>query len=636
MQTIPTSIGRFPTLLGSHLMLRNLQATQSSLLRTQVQLATGRAVNRPSDDAMSARSILGLDSIISQRMRHIGNLQFADSTLSVVDSTIGELSDLLLEVKSIASGHLGSGQEESSAQADAAAIDALLSRIVSLANRSHNDLHLFGGTSTGRAPLIDFAGGYRYRGIGEGMLTDLGLLNEIPLTMTGQDVFGSLSNRIQGAVDFTPNLTGQTLLEDLDGARGLGFEPGMLSITMTPPGIALEVDLTDAHDMDDVIAALEEQVPGVFSIGARGLVVDVPVGVSITIEGGDTATDLGLQGTWDNAGLNIAASLNARLTEHSTVQSLGLNLGTMRIENIGQQHDIDLSTAETIGDVMRMIDDLDIGVRMEISDSGNTLTMLNEVSGSSMSIGEVGGGSTATQLGIRSMQRSTLLADFNDGYGVDTVEGLADLRITLHDGSSFEVDLTGAVDVGTVIDAIDAAARAAFGDPPPVTIGMAADGNGIELVDGTTGSGRLVIESRNGSLAPEQLGLLGSTDGLTYTGEDRSRVAVESVFSHLMDLRSAMLSGDEGAVSRLVQKLEEDIERAAGARAQAGHRSRMVSDAMARFESRNIDDETLRSQLRDVDFTDASMRFAALQQQLQASLATTARLSSLSLMDFLG
>ncbi|MDG1898554.1 MAG: flagellin, partial [Phycisphaerales bacterium] len=456
------------------------------------------------------------------------------------------------------------------------------------------------------------------------------------LTMTGQDVFGSLSNRIQGAVDLAPNLTGQTLLEDLNGARGLGFEPGMLSITMTPPGVAVDVDLTDAHDMDDVIAALEEQVPGVFSIGARGLIIDIPAGSSMTVDNGGTAADLGIQGTWDTAGLNIAASLDARLTEHSTVQSLNLNLGMIRIENIGQQHDLDLSSAETIGDVMRMIEDLDIGVRMEISDSGNTLQMLNEVSGSSMSIGEVGGGSTATQLGIRSMQRSTLLADFNDGYGVDTVEGLSDLRITLHDGSSFEVDLSDAVHVGDVIDAIDAAASLAFGDPPPVSIGLAADGNGIELVDATVGAGRLVIESRNGSLAPEQLGLLGSTNASTYTGEDRSRVAVVSVFSHLMDLRSAMLSGDEGAVSRLIQKLEEDIERAAGARAEAGHRSRMVSDAMGRFESRNIDDETLRSQLRDVDFTEASMRFAALQQQLQASLATTARLSSLSLMDFLG
>ena len=371
-------------------------------------------------------------------------------------------------------------------------------------------------------------------------------------------------------------------------------------------------------------------------MGARGLIIDIPAGSSMTVDDGGTAADLGIQGTWDTAGLNIAASLDARLTEHSTVQSLELNLGMIRIENIGQQHDLDLSSAETIGDVMRMIEDLDIGVRMEISDSGNTLQMLNEVSGSSMSIGEVGGGSTATQLGIRSMQRSTLLADFNDGYGVDTVEGLSDLRITLRDGSSFEVDLSDAVHVGDVIDAIDAAASLAFGDPPPVSIGLAADGNGIELVDATVGAGRLVIESRNGSLAPEQLGLLGSTNASTYTGEDRSRVAVESVFSHLMDLRSAMLSGDEGAVSRLIQKLEEDIERAAGARAEAGHRSRMVSDAMGRFESRNIDDETLRSQLRDVDFTEASMRFAALQQQLQASLATTARLSSLSLMDFLG
>lgn len=639
MLTIPTNLGRFPSLLGSQLMLRNLQSTQTNLLRTQVQLATGRMLLRPSDDALTAQSIFSLDSIISQRMRHLGNLQFADSTLSVVDATIGELSDLLLEAKGLASSYLGSGQEESSAEADAAAIDALLEQIVSLANRSHNELHLFGGAATGRSPLIDFAGGYRYRGIGSGMLTDLGLLHSLPLTMSGADVFGSLSNRVEGDHDLNPLLSGSTRLEDLNGARGFGVDLGMLRITTTPPGTDVQVDLSGAQDMDDVLAALEAAVPGVFSLGSQGLVINPAAGTTVEVNelaDGSTAADLGLLGNWADTGPHAGADLDPRLTERTAITDLGMTLGTIRLENVGQVHDLDLSSAQTIGDVMEMIEDLDIGIRVEISESGDRLHMHNEVSGSRMSIGEVGGGSTATDLGIRSMLRSTSLSDFNDGAGVDILEGLSDLKITLHDDSSFEVDLQGCTNVGDVIDAIDSAALLALGDPPPLSVRLASTGNGIELVDGTSGSGRLVVESMNGSLAPDQLGMLGSVDAATLTGEDRSRVAVESVFTHLMDLRSAMLGGDEGAVGRIMEKLEGDIERAAGARAQAGHRSRMVLDAINRFESRNIMDETLRTQLRDVDYTDASMRFATLQQQLQASLATTARLSSLSLLEFLG
>ena len=639
MLTIPTSLGRFPSLLGSHLMLRNLQGTQSSLMRAQVQLATGRSLSRPSDDAMAARSLLSLDAVISQRMRHLGNLQFADSTLAVVDSTISELSDLLLEAKGIASNHLGSGQDSSMAEADAAAIDAILDQIVALANHSRDGLFLFGGSATGRSPLVEFAGGWRYQGVGDGMLTDLGLLHDLPVTMSGAEVFGALSSRIEGDRDLDPGVESNLLLEDLRGARGLGVQPGMLTIVTTPPGSQVTVDLSSAVDLDDVLASLENAVPGVFSLGARGLVVDVPENVTIQVtELGDTTmgADLGILGAWTGPGPLAAGDLEPRLTERTSIASLGLNLGTIRLENIDQVHDLDLSGAQNVGDIIRMIEDLDIGIRVEVSESGDRLEVHNEVSGSDMSIGEFAGGSTATLLGIRSMGRSTSLSVFNSGAGIDVLSGLSDLRITLRDGSGFEVDLEGATSVGDVLDAITAAATAAFGDPPPLSVRLAATGNGIQLVDATGGTGLLQVDSANGSLAAEQLGLLASVDDSTLTGSDRTRVEVESVFTHLSDLRTALLEGDEGAIGRLVESIQQDIDRAASARARAGHRSRMVADAVSRFESRNITDETIRSQLRDVDYTDASMRFATLQQQLQASLATTARISSLSLMDFLG
>jgi flagellin-like hook-associated protein FlgL len=44
---------------------------------------------------------------------------------------------------------------------------------------------------------------------------------------------------------------------------------------------------------------------------------------------------------------------------------------------------------------------------------------------------------------------------------------------------------------------------------------------------------------------------------------------------------------------------------------------------------------SLKSQLQDLDFTEAALRFAVLQQQLQAGLQTASRVTSLSLLDFL-
>ena len=48
-----------------------------------------------------------------------------------------------------------------------------------------------------------------------------------------------------------------------------------------------------------------------------------------------------------------------------------------------------------------------------------------------------------------------------------------------------------------------------------------------------------------------------------------------------------------------------------------------------------VQDEALRSSVRDLDFAEAATRFALLEQQLQAGLATISRVQQMSLLDFL-
>ena len=46
-------------------------------------------------------------------------------------------------------------------------------------------------------------------------------------------------------------------------------------------------------------------------------------------------------------------------------------------------------------------------------------------------------------------------------------------------------------------------------------------------------------------------------------------------------------------------------------------------------------DQRLRSEINDLDYAEAATRFAALQRQLEASLAVSARTANLTLLDFL-
>ena len=164
---------------------------------------------------------------------------------------------------------------------------------------------------------------------------------------------------------------------------------------------------------------------------------------------------------------------------------------------------------------------------------------------------------------------------------------------------------------------------------------LSASGNGLVLTDGTVGPGNLSVSALNGSFAAEDLGILGTSAGASLTGEDRATVYVESVFTHLIDLREALLADDERGITFAGGIFEADISRLAEARADVGLRSRRVTDAVEREEDLLIQDVSLRSEVRDLDYTEASIRFATLQQQLQAGLLTASRVTQMSLLDFL-
>jgi flagellin-like hook-associated protein FlgL len=67
-----------------------------------------------------------------------------------------------------------------------------------------------------------------------------------------------------------------------------------------------------------------------------------------------------------------------------------------------------------------------------------------------------------------------------------------------------------------------------------------------------------------------------------------------------------------------------------------GGYGQLIESASQREADRAVMDETVRSQLRDIDFTEAASRFTLLQTQLEAGLRTTAMASQRSLLDFLG
>ncbi|MCH2132965.1 MAG: hypothetical protein MK116_04360 [Phycisphaerales bacterium] len=653
MNMIHTGYGRTPTLLQWQHAAASLGRGQSALAEVQIQLATGRSMLRPSDDALGAGSVSTLDGLLEAHRQRSRNLAHGEAMLGGIDGSLSEAMSLLLEAKGIGLDQSTSGVSSSERQAQAEAIDAILSRVFDIGNTAQQGVHLFGGSATARSPYVDINGMIQYLGQGAGLITDLGLASGVPLTLGGEEVFGAVSTRVEGHRDLDPTIDGGTFINELNGATGEGVSLGVVEVFRNPPGETIQVDLTNAWTLQDVIDTFRTTagLDVTIDIGGRGLFVSVPDGETVTISdpaGGRAAQDLGIADVYSGPVGQVGADLDRRLTDNTPVSALDFPLETIRFSNGLRTVDLDLSSAETIGDVRIQVEQMDMGIRLDLSELGDRLDAVNLRSGSMMSVGEVVGSTTATDLGIRSMDRETLLSDFNRGLGVSILSGNTDpvtgapdptldldFAVTLANGERFEVDLAGCETVGQVLDRIRAAADSALSDPGLFDIGLALEGNGIRMVDASGGGGQITLEPLNGSDALADLGLMVEPTGATIVGEDRAMVAVEGLFTHLMDLRDALLGDDVPGIALAVDRLEGDIDRLTQVQGEVGIRSGRISDALARNEDTIIMDEQLRSRILDLDYTEASIRFATLQQQLQAGLATAARSVSMTLLDYL-
>lgn len=684
MTSIPSNLSRVPNVLTSQFALRGLNRTNLALFDASNKLTTLREINKISDDAVKAATIGVLDERLERNEQIKRNLTHATANLNVLDSALDEATGLSQEAKSIAMNQLSITSSTEERRGQAVVVDQLIKSLLNTSQRQGPAGYLFGGSVTTRAPIAEFLGGYRYTGTGPGLVTDLAVAGNVPITLPAGNAIGAIAARVRGSVDLDPNLAANARLTTLEGARGLGVATGTIEFSASG-GPVTRIDLTGADSVGDVQERLNNAIrlyetensvtvlgPNGVQLASEGFQFDLLTGATLQfsdVDIGTTAADLGLTapgGMTLTDTANAGLDLGPKLSMDSPVSALaGVTgpLGSFRLNNMGRSAVIDLSSAETIEDIRNLIEGANLGVRVSINAAGNGIDVLNEVAGSqaqAMSIEEVPGQNlTATRLGIRSLGADTLLSDFNFGRGVVINDGTlnpttgqldpsldTDFRITLGDANNTVIDIdlrpTDLTNVGTLLAAINSQAQtqlAAAGLPPTAfSAGLSDGGNGIVLSQDQS-FGTMRVGALNGSPAAENLGLLAATYNAstgTITGADKARIRVDNLFSNLIDLRESLLTDDARGISFAGEGLDRLLVGLAEVRGLVGGYAQRVDAATTRIEDRAVVDESVRSELRDLDFTAAATRLQLLQTQQQAGLQVTARLQQLSLLDFLG
>lgn len=639
MAILPLQLARVSNLLRTDVASRSITRTQQQLLEVQNQLSTGQRLTAPSDDPGDAAIIMQLQKTLEQRQAYSDNLKQATSHLGEVDSTLGDITSLLQQAQTLASANVGSDVTPDGRQAAAAVVKSLYDQMLTLANKQFNGVYVFAGDRSTDAPFVEEGGGIKFVGSKNVLKNTFDENTQLPFMVDGEAVFGALSTRIQGTADLTPRLRDDTRLVDLKGSTGEGVRPGIIQISNGTS--AATVDLTQADTVGNVIAAIQAAMPGVsvsYGSGGTNLLISGGASDNLTISevgGGTMAQDLGIvQSTAGGAGVAITGAsaapnvtLLTRLADLRSGGGIDQSSG-ITITNGLSSKTITFNACTTVEDMLNAINNSGTGVRAEINDAGTGINILNPSQGMAMRIAE-NGGTTASDLGVRSLGAATALSELNDGRGVRTVTG-DDFQITLKNTTSFTVDLSGANTIGDVISKINAAAGISLAS-------ITSSGNGIRLSDPTLGPGELKVTPLNYSNAATDLGLDASANGSNIlSGRDVNPVRAAGVFSNIAKLRDAMESNDQVGITAAAEGLKADYDRIVRMRGQAGARVQELESRQNHLEDENVATQSLLSSLADTNFTEAISRFQTLQTTLQATLQTSAKVMNMSLLDFLG
>lgn len=134
--------------------------SRERLMKNQETAVTGKVVNRPSDNPVSAMRAMGLSAQMKRDEQVSTNMEIVSGMLSVADTTLGDLTEVLTRAKELSiqmSSSTNSGPESRLAVANE--VEQLYMRAVQLGNTRFGDRYIFGGYQTDRAPF-DNQGNY--------------------------------------------------------------------------------------------------------------------------------------------------------------------------------------------------------------------------------------------------------------------------------------------------------------------------------------------------------------------------------------------------------------------------------------------------------------------------------------------
>lgn len=172
---------------GTNAMLERF----SELAKTQLQLANGKRINKPSDDPLGSTQLIPLRDIIAIHEQYGRNANAAMARLSLEDSTLANVNDILTRVNDLT---IQGNNDTLSVQDRAAVAEEMrqsLATLMGLANiKDGNGEYLFAGDNVTTTPILENPiNTFSYQGDNGQRSLQIGATRQVAVGDPGDEVF---------------------------------------------------------------------------------------------------------------------------------------------------------------------------------------------------------------------------------------------------------------------------------------------------------------------------------------------------------------------------------------------------------------------------------------------------------------
>lgn len=627
----------------------NMQRSLSRFMDLQAQMSSGRRLNKPSDDPLGVMRDLDYRGELALNEQLRGNISQAQNWMQNYDSILSSLTGAMTDIKEITISMANSTYDDVARQATADEVKSIFEQILSLSGTELEGKRMFSGFRTDTEPLRFAGNGVVYHGDMGRIRFQVDQSTKMDINLIGSDIFLKQLEKLGEFSDLNTGIIGSTLLADLNNGNGIDLSVGTFTIDDKNLGISVNVDISAAIDIDDVLTtintALASNVPpitnltAVISPGNNSIQFKPTPSDQISLTtplanlnaGNGINLDNGQISLSDGAGLNIIVDLSGSVTLDDIITKFnaaiaaapGVSNVTMQLNAAGTGLEINDTNGVPLGLVVSEIDSAsttasDLGLTGAIDP---TLTGTDLMPQNDFKISE-DGGTIAADFGILgrfsrdfsgidldpAFSATTNISQLNNGYGYPL--GTIDLRL----GESIRTIDLGDPAIVTVQDLMDAINNSGL----DVTASINPDGRGIQVVSNDPTRSFIISETGEG-LTAKELGLFGSSD----------------MMGSLILLEEALRADDQRGVGDLLDNVDKALQNVLNSRASVGAKGLRLETTNARLIDQELSFIRLLSEVEDADLTKLITELATSENNFRASLLASAKIIQPSLLDFL-